>query len=134
MNDLFEMSEREAIAGLAQTFQHDDEVELESASMDKPLDCSNVGYRLLMKMGWREGGPLGVRGNGMCCTGVFNSCVFLTWCTGRIAPVRIDLKLENMGLGRKELEEEYVDPDNIVRKRLESEREETDVCAFWTIR
>jgi hypothetical protein len=44
-----------------------------------------------------------------------------------VAPIRIDVKLENLGLGRRELEEEYVDPENIVRKPLELEREETEV-------
>lgn len=49
--------------------------------------------------------------------------------SGRAEPVRIDIKLENMGLGRRELEDEYVDPENIYRKKLESEREETKVSS-----
>lgn len=122
-DDLFEASEREIIAGLSKSFQAPEEdTEPESTSMDKPLDASNIGYKLLMKMGWREGRPLGVRGHGISV-----SSFVLTNCEGRVDPVRIDLKLENMGLGRKELEEEYVAPENIVRKLLESEKEETDV-------
>lgn len=29
---------------------------LEQASLDKPLDCNNVGYQLLLKMGWKGKG------------------------------------------------------------------------------
>lgn len=64
MNNLFEMSEREALAGLARSFENEDEPD-EGASMDKPIESSNIGYKLLQKMGWREGTALGVRGHGV---------------------------------------------------------------------
>jgi hypothetical protein len=66
MNNLFEVSERELLASLTASFQSEDvEPELECASMDKPLDERNVGFQLLLKMGWQAGHPLGVRGHGL---------------------------------------------------------------------
>jgi len=81
---------------------------VEMASMDRALDASNKGYQLLLKMGWKENTGLGKNG------------------TGKIEPIRIELKDDSKGMGRKELDEEYVNPDNIKRKLMEYEKEETE--------
>lgn len=81
---------------------------VEMASMDRALDASNKGYQLLLKMGWKENTGLGKNG------------------TGKIEPIRIELKDDSKGMGRKELDEEYVNPENIKRKLMEYEKEETE--------
>jgi len=45
---------------------------------------------------------------------------------GKIEPIRIELKDDSKGMGRKELDEEYVNPENIKRKLMEYEKEETE--------
>ena len=80
----------------------------EMASMDVALSSSNRGYRLLKLMGWQDNTPLGAKSGGI------------------IEPIRIDLKDDYWGLGRREIEEHYTDADNIKRPALESELEDTE--------
>lgn len=61
--------------------------ETECASMEVAIPESNVGYRLLQKLGWRPGGGLGREQQ------------------GRVDPVRLDANDTGtrIGLGRKEV-------------------------------
>ncbi|KAL6070712.1 G-patch domain-containing protein [Balamuthia mandrillaris] len=81
---------------------------LEQASMDKALDEDNIGFRLLQKMGWKAGQGLGKEGSGI------------------VAPIRVDIKEDFLGLGKKEQEETYATEATAKRKTLESEKEETE--------
>jgi len=72
--------------------------------MDRALDSTNKGYQLLVKMGWKENTGLGRFSHGL------------------IEPIRIELKEDSKGMGRKELDEEYVNPENIIRKLMEYEK------------
>mmetsp|Transcript_31562 Transcript_31562/g.50931 ORF Transcript_31562/g.50931 Transcript_31562/m.50931 type:complete len:253 (+) Transcript_31562:574-1332(+) len=84
---------------------------MQAASMDRPIESSNVGYRLLQRMGWQSDGGLGRAGH------------------GRKEPIRIDLKDDKLGLGKKEEDELYTDAVNVSRKVLEIERHETPELA-----
>eukprot|EP01134_Creolimax_fragrantissima_P002847 CFRG2847T1 len=80
----------------------------EQSSMDKPIPETNVGYKLLLKMGWKDGNGLGLKGD------------------GRKEPVRLNEKLGAMGLGRWTMEINTAELATENRKKLFSEMEETD--------
>jgi len=56
----------------------------ERSSMDCPISSSNIGYKLLQKMGWSEGKGLGPQ------------------LQGRVDPIRIDIKEDFWGVGKDE--------------------------------
>ncbi|GJP36374.1 hypothetical protein CLOM_g20886 [Closterium sp. NIES-68] len=83
---------------------------LEMASLDKPIACSNVGFQLLLKMGWRGKG-LGRNEQGI------------------VDPVRTEMRDARLGLGKQEEEEWYTAEENVQRRKLEVEVEETEEMA-----
>ncbi|CAG8578050.1 17385_t:CDS:2 [Racocetra persica] len=80
------------------------------ASMDIHLPESNVGYKLLTKMGWKAGQGLG------------------SLQQGRKEPIRIDTKSDCLGVGKLEEENFYHVVSTAKRKALDSEKiaEETE--------
>ena len=54
----------------------------QSASLDVALDNTNKGFKMLSKMGWKEGEGLGVENN-----------------QGRLEPIKIESREERSGLG-----------------------------------
>ncbi|EXX74177.1 G-patch-domain-containing protein [Rhizophagus irregularis] len=80
------------------------------ASMDEHLPESNIGYKLLMKMGWKAGQGLGSSQQ------------------GRKEPIRIDIKSDSLGVGKLEEENYYHATSTAKRKALDSEKiaEETE--------
>jgi hypothetical protein len=56
----------------------------ERSSMDCPISSSNIGYKLLKKMGWSEGKGLGPE------------------LEGRVDPIRIEIKEDFWGVGKDE--------------------------------
>jgi hypothetical protein len=81
--------------------------------MDTPIPQSNVGYKLLQKMGWKENTPLGKQT--YCAQGEDS--------INTIEPIRICIKDDTLGLGQKEVIEFWTDPSLIKRKPLASELE-----------
>eukprot|EP01130_Rhizamoeba_saxonica_P009434 TRINITY_DN3836_c0_g1_i8.p1 TRINITY_DN3836_c0_g1~~TRINITY_DN3836_c0_g1_i8.p1 ORF type:complete len:247 (+),score=68.56 TRINITY_DN3836_c0_g1_i8:145-885(+) len=79
---------------------------VERASMDVGISKNNIGYQMLLKMGWKEATPLGTSGEGL------------------IEPIKLEVKADVMGLGRKERNENLELPE-MQRKKLEIEIEET---------
>ncbi|CAG8499633.1 13201_t:CDS:10, partial [Acaulospora colombiana] len=82
----------------------------EMASMDEHLPETNIGYKLLMKMGWKAGQGLGSSQQ------------------GRREPIRIDTKSDSLGVGKLEEENYYHATSTAKRKALDSEKiaEETE--------
>lgn len=77
--------------------------ETEQSSMDKPIDSSNIGYRLLLRMGWKPG----------CGAGKHEQ--------GRAEPVRLQENIGALGLG-KQSEYEQMNNDAVKQRRaLQSE-------------
>eukprot|EP01129_Flabellula_baltica_P004482 TRINITY_DN1562_c0_g1_i3.p1 TRINITY_DN1562_c0_g1~~TRINITY_DN1562_c0_g1_i3.p1 ORF type:complete len:229 (+),score=60.32 TRINITY_DN1562_c0_g1_i3:204-890(+) len=76
-------------------------------SMDDPIEETNIGFQMLLKMGWVRNTGLGVQQH------------------GRVEPIPIVVKNETLGLGRMETEEEMLS-NATTRKLLESEKEETE--------
>lgn len=78
--------------------------------MDEHLPESNIGYKLLLKMGWKVGQGLG------------------SLQQGRKEPIRIDIKSDSLGVGKLEEENYYHSTSTARRKALDSEKiaEETE--------
>lgn len=83
---------------------------IDQASMDKPVGASNIGYRLLRKMGWKEGQGLG------------------RTFVGRVEPIKIEVKEDSLGLGKQTELNYYHESSTSARKELLSEviAKETD--------
>ncbi|XP_061906034.1 G patch domain-containing protein 8 [Entelurus aequoreus] len=84
------------------------QVDVEQASLDKPIESDNIGHRLLQKHGWKLGQGLGKT------------------MQGRTDPVPIILKYDVMGMGRMEMEMDYAEDATEKRRVLEVEKEETE--------
>ncbi|MCO5587135.1 hypothetical protein L7F22_041082 [Adiantum nelumboides] len=80
---------------------------MEQASEDTQLTSSNVGFRLLQKMGWKGKG-LGKDEQGM------------------VEPIRAKSRDAKLGLGKQEQDDYYTAEENVHRKKLEVELEETE--------
>ena len=89
--------------------ENDYENEKEIITMDTPIPSSNIGYKLLQKMGWKEKTSLGREGK-----------------DSLIEPLQITLKNDNFGLGQQEIFDFWTCPENIKRKMLNSEIIETE--------
>ncbi|KAG0167910.1 G patch domain-containing protein 8 [Apophysomyces sp. BC1034] len=88
-------------------FALDSEVddEAQQANMETHIPETNVGYRLLQRMGWKAGQGLGSQGQ------------------GRKDPVPIDLKLDSLGVGKAGEENAYHVSSTAKRKALDSEKQ-----------
>ncbi|KAI8800926.1 hypothetical protein BJ742DRAFT_839465 [Cladochytrium replicatum] len=74
-----------------------------AASMDTHIPESNAGYKLMLKMGWVKGSGLG------------------RLAQGRVDPIRIDLKIDTLGLGRSEMYDQWHAESTAKAKSLTSE-------------
>ncbi|XP_018620087.2 G patch domain-containing protein 8-like isoform X1 [Scleropages formosus] len=86
----------------------DGQLELEQASLDKPIESDNIGHKLLQKHGWKLGQGLGKT------------------MQGRTDPVPIIVKYDVMGMGRMEMEMDYAEDATEKRRVLEIEKEDTE--------
>ncbi|CAA7398610.1 unnamed protein product [Spirodela intermedia] len=80
---------------------------LEQASLDTRLTSSNVGFRLLQKMGWKGKG-LGKDEQGI------------------IEPIRAGIRDPKLGVGKQEQDDFFTSEENVQRRKLEIEVEETE--------
>ncbi|KAI8081516.1 uncharacterized protein BX664DRAFT_317393 [Halteromyces radiatus] len=78
---------------------------IQQTSMEEHLPVHNVGYRLLQKMGWKQGQGLGSLGQ------------------GRKEPIRIDMKQDGLGIGKAEQDQEYNESSTAQRKAMDSEKQ-----------
>uniref|UniRef100_A0A0E0KM74 G-patch domain-containing protein n=1 Tax=Oryza punctata TaxID=4537 RepID=A0A0E0KM74_ORYPU len=80
---------------------------LEQASVDTQLTSSNVGFRLLQKMGWKGKG-LGKNEQGIT------------------EPIKAGIRDAKLGVGKQEQDDFFTSEDNVQRKKLNIELEETE--------
>ncbi|XP_072105083.1 G patch domain-containing protein 8 [Mobula birostris] len=83
-------------------------LEIEQASLDKPIESDNIGHRLLQKHGWKLGQGLGKS------------------LQGRTDPIPIIVKYDVMGMGRMEMELDYADDATERRRVMEVEKQDTE--------
>ncbi|KAL6885596.1 hypothetical protein ACP4OV_010375 [Aristida adscensionis] len=81
---------------------------LEQASVHTQLTASNVGFRLLQKMGWKTGTGLGKNRQGI------------------LEPIRADIRDAKLGVGKQEEDDFFTSEENVQRKKLNIELEETE--------
>ncbi|KAK1294459.1 putative WRKY transcription factor 42 [Acorus calamus] len=84
-----------------------DKDNLEQASLDTQLTSSNIGYRLLQKMGWKGKG-LGKDEQGI------------------VEPIKAGIRDAKLGVGKQEQDDFFTAEENIQRKKLEVEIKETE--------
>ena len=108
------------------------------ADVNTPIAVGNKGYQMLLRMGW-GGGGLGPKQSGQACP---FKCRVRVWVfgvdltcsipplpsTGITEPVRggIDRWDRAGGVGRQEQDEKMTNEDNLERRKLAQEVEETD--------
>ncbi|KAJ3148194.1 hypothetical protein HDU86_007542 [Geranomyces michiganensis] len=92
-----------AVAPHADLHDADEETATERRTMDSHLPEDNIGYQLLLKMGWKRGTGLGAAGE------------------GRVEPVRIYVEDGGLGLGKREQLNTYLAETTANRKMLASE-------------
>ncbi|KAH6835927.1 D111/G-patch domain-containing protein [Perilla frutescens var. hirtella] len=80
---------------------------VEQASLDTHLTSSNVGFRLLQKMGWKGKG-LGKDEQGI------------------VEPIKSGIRDARLGLGKQEEDDYFTAEENIQRRKLDIEVEETE--------
>ncbi|KAK9136535.1 hypothetical protein Sjap_007129 [Stephania japonica] len=80
---------------------------VEQASLDTQLTSSNVGFRLLQKMGWKGKG-LGKNEQGI------------------VEPIKAGIRDPKLGIGKQEQDDFFTAEENIQRKKLDVELEETE--------
>ncbi|XP_047331574.1 septin and tuftelin-interacting protein 1 homolog 2-like [Impatiens glandulifera] len=83
---------------------------VEQASLNTQLSSSNIGFRLLQKMGWKGKG-LGKEEQGI------------------IEPIRSGMRDAKLGVRKQEEDDFYTAKENIQRKKLDVELEETEEIA-----
>ncbi|KAM0873737.1 hypothetical protein ACQ4PT_037875 [Festuca glaucescens] len=80
---------------------------LEQASVDTQLSSSNIGFKLMQKMGWKGKG-LGKNEQGI------------------LEPIKAGIRDAKLGVGKQEQDDFFTSEDNVQRKRLNVELEETE--------
>ncbi|OMO86210.1 hypothetical protein CCACVL1_09731 [Corchorus capsularis] len=80
---------------------------VEQATLDTRLNSSNIGFRLLQKMGWKGKG-LGKDEQGI------------------IEPIRSGIRDPKLGIGKQEEDDFFTAEENIQRRKLDIEVEETE--------
>ncbi|KAG9160137.1 hypothetical protein Leryth_015028 [Lithospermum erythrorhizon] len=83
---------------------------VEQASLDTQLSSSNIGFKLLQKMGWKGKG-LGKDEQGI------------------VEPIKSGIRDAKLGIGKQEEDDYFTAEENIQRKKLEIEVEETEELA-----
>jgi len=77
------------------------EAECTPVTINTAIPSSNVGYKLLKKMGWKESTSLGLKGDGI------------------LEPIPVGVKVDCMGLGQREFIDSFTEPAFIAQRRAE---------------
>ncbi|KAK9920085.1 hypothetical protein M0R45_028647 [Rubus argutus] len=80
---------------------------VEQASLDRQLPSSNIGFRLLQKMGWKGKG-LGKDEQGI------------------VEPIKSGIRDPKLGVGKQEEDDYFTAEENIQRRKLDVEMDETE--------
>ncbi len=84
------------------------------------IEPSNVGFKLMQKMGYQKGQALGKESSASATT---------TTTTKLLEPIRIEIKLNREGLGNLEERKRKINEIDQLRKRIQKQRETNEVEA-----
>ena len=82
------------------------ETDCAPVTINTAIPSSNVGYKLLKKMGWKESTCLGLKGDGI------------------LEPIPVGVKMDSMGLGQREFIDSFTEPAFIAQRRAELQETE----------
>ncbi|KAJ3718269.1 hypothetical protein C8R42DRAFT_703741 [Lentinula raphanica] len=80
----------------------------EVITVETPIKSSNKGFAMLAKLGWVEGQPLGISGQ------------------GRVDPIPFQMKADSTGLGKVRQDVEMIETTVSQRRELDSERQQKE--------
>lgn len=97
----------------------------EVITVETKIKPTNKGFAMLAKMGWVEGKPVGLSGDGMC---LHLACLWSTLkcelcSTGRVEPIPFAIKNDQTGLGKMTQDAEMIETTVSQRRGLDSERQ-----------
>ncbi|KAH9733825.1 G-patch domain-containing protein [Citrus sinensis] len=109
--------------------------DVEQASLDTKLTSSNIGFRLLQKMGWKGKG-LGKDEQVRLCKAA-NMSWFIpgsrhsilmenSYAFGIIEPIKSGIRDPKLGVGKQEEDDFFTAEENIQRRKLDIEVEDTE--------
>ncbi|KAI0768491.1 hypothetical protein BD413DRAFT_126422 [Trametes elegans] len=97
--------------------------EREVVTVETKIKSNNVGFSMLAKMGWVEGSPLGLSGDGIFVSNVRIDDHALTSLAGRVEPVPFYVKNDLTGLGKANQDVRMIETTVSQRRELDSERQ-----------
>ncbi|KIK71260.1 hypothetical protein GYMLUDRAFT_90240 [Collybiopsis luxurians FD-317 M1] len=80
----------------------------EVITVETPIKSTNKGFAMLAKLGWVEGQPLGISGQ------------------GRVEPIPFQMKSDSTGLGKGRQDAEMIETTVSQRRELDSERQQKE--------
>lgn len=98
--------------------------EREVVTVDTKIKSSNKGFAMLAKLGWVEGQPLGLSGDGMYMPSPsVQRVASLRTNLGRVDPIPFLLKNDSTGLGKFSQDVRMIESTVSQRRELDSERQ-----------
>lgn len=95
----------------------------EVITVDTRIKPTNKGFAMLAKLGWSEGQPLGITGDGVCFRPSVLEPRLLGECLGRVDPIPFQIKRDLTGLGKTTQDVRMIETTVSQRRGLDSERQ-----------
>ena len=98
----------------------------EVITVETKIKDSNKGFAMLAKLGWTEGQPLGLSGDGAFLLHILRVKNRALSCTGRVEPVPFYVKRDLTGLGKTNQDVRMIEETVSQRRELDSERQQKE--------
>lgn len=96
----------------------------EVITVETKIKSSNKGFAMLAKLGWSEGQPLGLSGDGMLL--LSPTLIVTNFDEGRVDPIPFQIKRDVTGLGKLNQDVRMIDSTVSQRRGLDSERQQKE--------
>jgi Wiskott-Aldrich syndrome protein len=95
--------------------------EQEVITVDTKIKPTNKGFAMLAKLGWVDGQPLGVSGEGNLVL-YSSSLLFSHYFAGRVDPIPFQIKRDSTGLGKWTQDVRMIETTVSQRREMDSEK------------